>query len=476
MSDENPETVFIEETPAPVDAKVKVDVSGDDMRAAMTFIAPENGGDHISLDMVNAILIEYGVEHGVDWDEIRRMITPPTYGREFTAARGKVPVNGRDSKIQYLIELERSLKPKEREDGTVDYRELGIINPVLKDQALIEKTPATDGEDGYTVRGRELKAVKGKDTPILTGLNTQLTEDHLQLVAAKTGHVEFVNDRVCVYDVFTINCDVSHETGNIKFDGGVVINGNVMKGYTVDVKGNITIKGGSEGANIFAGGNIVINGGVNGGKIKAGGNIRGKFFQMCDVLAGGNVYANAVVNCDIRCGSSLIISGGGRAAFMGGSCMAGESLQTMYIGSPSGKTRVVSRIEVGIDPNVPIRIKAATTELAQTKKNIDELGKIVNFLGQLIEAGRLDEEKKQKYEMAKYTRELQQQCLIELEQELTVLKEKLNESGYGTIIARNGISEGTRFVIGPYHMAIDNSIGGAKLVRGDEGIILLPLH
>jgi len=476
MSDENPEITVNEEAPAPVDAKVIVAVSGDDMQATMTLTAPENGGEHVSEDMINAALNENRIERGVDWTAIRGMISPPVYGSEFVAASGKAPVDGRDGELKYLIELTRSLKPKVLDDGSVDYRELGIVYSVQKDQALIEKIPATDGVDGYTVRGGILKAVNGKDISILAGLNTRITEDRLKLVAVKAGHVEYVNERVCVYDVFNLNSDVSHETGNIKFDGGVLINGNVLKGYTVEVTGNITIKGGCEAANIIAGGNINVGEGVNGGKLTAGGDIKCRYIQMCEARAGRNIYAGTIVNSNVQCGSSVIISGSRRAAFMGGSCMAGESLQTMYIGSPSGKTRVVSRIEVGIDPNVPIRIKEASAELVQIKKTIDDLDKILNFLGQFKETDRFDEGKKQKYDMAEYTKALQQQCLLEVEQEIKILKEKLDESGFGSIVARNGISEGTRFVIGPYSMTIENSIGGAKIVRGDEGILLIPMY
>lgn len=476
MSDENFETEINEEAPDPVNAKVIIAVSGDEMQATMAFIAPENGGEHVSEDTVKTALKEYQIVRGVDWDTIRGMISPPTYNSKFIAAAGKPAVDGRDSELKYLIELKRSLKPKVREDGSFDHHELGIINSVKKDQTLIEKIPATTEVDGYTVRNRTLKAVKGKDTTIFGGQNTQVTEDRLKLIAAKGGHVEYVNERICVYDVFTLKSDVSNETGNIKFDGSVVINGNVLKGFTVEVGENITIKGGCEAANIIAGGNINISEGVNGGKISADGDIKCKFIQMCEVRAGKNIHANAIVNCNVHCGSSVFVSGGTRAAFMGGSCIAGESLQTMYIGSPSGKTRVVSRIEVGTDPNVTIRIKAATTELEQIKKTIDELDKIVNFLGQFIESDRLDDAKRQKYEMARYTKEHQTRHMLEVEHEIRTLKAKLEESGYGSIIARNGISEGTRLVIGPYSMMVDNSMGGAKIVRGEEGIVRLPLY
>ncbi|NLA52478.1 MAG: DUF342 domain-containing protein [Alcaligenaceae bacterium] len=75
---------------------------------------------------------------------------------------------------------------------------------------------------------------------------------------------------VSVVPVLTISGDVDAETGNIRFDGDVVIKGSVREGLKVITGGDVVIGGNCYHATIRAGGNINVCGKVINCKVSAG--------------------------------------------------------------------------------------------------------------------------------------------------------------------------------------------------------------
>ena len=89
--------------------------------------------------------------------------------------------------------------------------------------------------------------------------------------------------------------DVDASTGDIEYDGNVMIPGTVRTGFTVKAKGDIQVNGVVEGATLIAGGNIVIKRGVQGmsrGRLVSGGDICAHFFESANVEAKGDVLAD----------------------------------------------------------------------------------------------------------------------------------------------------------------------------------------
>ena len=300
------------------------------------------------------------------------------------------------------------------------------------------------------------------------GKNTLVTADGLSLVAQKTGHVEFVGGKVVVQDTYTVRGDVSSATGNITFSGNVLIQGSVLAGFTIDAIGNVSVRGACEAATIISGGNVSIGEGMNSGSIRAEGDIKSKYLQNCNVMAGANIYADSVVSCELTCGDSLIISGG-KGSLIGGRCSATNLIECATIGSRN--THVVTWIEVGLDPRVQERLEQAPKEYEQAAHFIASLDNAIGMLSQLEAARRLDAERLQQLQSARYTRELQYNNYLALKEEMNLLQEKARALGYGTIIAKNGIAPGVRIVIGPFQTAITDFEPNTKVSRGEEGIV-----
>lgn len=67
-----------------------------------------------------------------------------------------------------------------------------------------------------------------------------------------SGHVILENDKIFVSNVLEL-VNVDNSTGDIDYEGDVVVKGNVLAGFTVKATGDITVSGIVEGATVIAG-------------------------------------------------------------------------------------------------------------------------------------------------------------------------------------------------------------------------------
>ncbi|MBE1301143.1 MAG: DUF342 domain-containing protein [Alteromonadaceae bacterium] len=181
-------------------------------------------------------------------------------------AKGLPPRHGRGSKKVPLFEniTERFAKPKEINGGKVDMRDFGEIFSVQPGEPVLRFLPPTEGRNGYTVSNRPLLANQGKWGNKTLGPGTVFSDEDENLVLAECeGIPKFDNGKVTVDDVYVSpGCNV--ETGNIDYDGDVLIFGDVTEGMTVDVKGDLTVHGFVESATLKATGSITISMGATG--------------------------------------------------------------------------------------------------------------------------------------------------------------------------------------------------------------------
>ena len=94
--------------------------------------------------------------------------------------------------------------------------------------------------------------------------------------------------------------DVDNTTGDIEYEGNVIVHGNVRAGFTLKASGDITIMGVVEGANVDAGGNLTVNRGIQGmnkAQIHAGGDIVSKFVENATIVCGGNIETDCFGIC-----------------------------------------------------------------------------------------------------------------------------------------------------------------------------------
>jgi uncharacterized protein (DUF342 family) len=272
-------------------------------------------------------------------------------------ARGKAPVTGKDSELNYLFDSKTIHKlGDEDEHGRVDYHETQTFQNVTVGQVIAVKIPAAPGEPGVDVLGRAIPAAPGKDKPIRFGKNVAWADDNLKIIATSGGEPSLVNNLLSVLPVHEVKGDVSLHTGNIRFSGNVVIHGNVESGFKVEADGDITVDGLVDTADIKAGGKLIIHGGVSGmdkSKISSGADFFAKYIEHATINSGGNITVKeSIMHCHVNAGKKITVTGG-KGLIVGGIISAGEEINANTIGS-----RLGTDTELVIGDSLKIQLEA----------------------------------------------------------------------------------------------------------------------
>ncbi|MCR5686214.1 MAG: FapA family protein [Lachnospiraceae bacterium] len=297
---------------------IRIQISEDSMQARLCFSTSpgSDGRAHPELftrPNVDLALAMSGVKAGINTKLIEEMIEKQQYDTYQVVAAGKVPENGVSGSFAFHFNIEHNNKPKILEDGSVDYRSIEGYEPCQKDQLLATYTPATSGHFGYNVKGAVLQNVRGKEQLPLTGKGFYTNEDKTEYYANCDGKVELKNSKeLTVSNVLEIRSDVDLTTGDVEFNGDVIVHGAVISGSTIKVTGNLTIMGNVEGAHIIAVGDITLSSGMQGGGrglVEAKGDVYGKFFEQARLRVGGDLHASSMMNCDCIVEGNMYVTG-----------------------------------------------------------------------------------------------------------------------------------------------------------------------
>jgi uncharacterized protein (DUF342 family) len=150
--------------------------------------------------------------------------------------------------------------------------------------------------------------------------------------------------------------DIRRGRNTVKYEGNVEVVGTVRSGARIEVDGDIGIFGDVEDAEIRASGDVMIDGGFLGtgtGKISCGGGFSARFVQGQRIEAGGDVrVTKGVISSTVYTSGRLLV--GETGAVVGGEIHAYRGAEAGVLGS---KRPVTTRIEVGIDPAISMRIE-----------------------------------------------------------------------------------------------------------------------
>ena len=366
------------------DALLTVELGSQEMEARVVLTPPQPGGSDLSKDVILAYLRNNKVVFGVVEDALQALEDAPRYKEQVVVAQGQRPVNGEDARIQFLFETDRSKLNLEEKNGKVDYKELHLVQNVVEGQALAKKIKAQQGVPGRTVTGKMLPSKNGKDIPLPVGKNVHVSEDGLTIIADVNGEATFINNKINVETVYTINGDVDLKSGNQFFLGTIIVMGNVEDGFSVKATGNIEVRGSVGKAEISAEGDVIVHQGITGkggGSITAGKNVWAKFIENAQIMAGENVIVTtSIINSDVTAEKRIVCSGQKHAAIIGGRYRACEEINAKSIGSPTGGAETI--LEVGSDPKSKAKIDELDIKLKALQKQIDELDKNIYTLNE----------------------------------------------------------------------------------------------
>ncbi|MBQ8039103.1 MAG: DUF342 domain-containing protein [Lachnospiraceae bacterium] len=448
--------------------KCIVTISADKMSATMRFHAPSNDGDTMSGSEILQELKHRGVHFGIKEEVVEQFVEHREYCKDFLVAEGQEPIQGCDASIEYFFSTDIHAKPTLLEDGSVDFFNLNTINHCNKGDLLARLTPAVQGKNGTTVTGENLKPREVRRMMLHYGRNISISEDKNCIYSEVNGHVVLVEEKVFVSDVLELeNVDMS--TGNIEYEGSVLVRGNVCSNFSVISHGNIEVRGIVEGAYLEADGDIIIARGMNGmgkGELKAGGNIVVKFMENVNAEAQGYVSAETILHSHVSAGTDVTVTG--RKGFIaGGRVCATHSINVKTLGSAMGADTIV---EVGVDPGLKNKFQQYQKDVVDARSELDRIeGVIASAKKRLVTHSPINEEQ------AKFiaTSILRKADLI---REITTKETKLEEmqdlmegKKVAQIIVTGEVYPGTKICISEVSMVVKSVCQYCRFVkvRGD---------
>lgn len=460
------------------DEYVKVTVDEEATYALCRFYPPSTGiteGKLLTKDDIMDALVMTGIKYGVDEVRIAQFLKDREYCTDYVMAKATLPIQGRDAEIKYFFNTDLTMKPKTNEDGSVDFHKLDIISHCRKGDLLATLTPADPGKPGIDVYGRVIKPNKVTNKVLRFGNKIRLSEDGLSIYSEVDGHVSLVDGRVFVSDTFEVSADVDASTGDIEYEGNVVVKGNVITGFSVKAKGDIEVYGVVEGAYLEAGGQIILRRGMQGmnkGILKAGGNIISKFIENAEVIAGGYINTDSIMHSKVSAKGDIVVSGK-KGLITGGVVRSGTMISLKTAGSYMGTNTV---LEVGIDPTVMDEFKELEKMIVSLKAERERINQALAVVRKKLQSGagitydKLDQIKK----LTKASIQFNTQ-IAEATQRYDALKFEVEGSASGIIKIQDVAYPGTKIVISNIVYYVRDIIHHTKFIRERADIKLIPL-
>lgn len=298
--------------------------------------------------------------------------TPP-----FKIAKGRPPEMSRNAEVRYHFTTDYLRAGTVKEDGTIDFKERGKIPFVKKDTFLAAKILPVEGTPGLNVLGEEIPVPEPEDMYFEAGSGARISEDGSKIYADTDGqpHLDKLGN-VSVFAELEIKGDVDYNTGNVEFDGNLIVHGAVKEGFSVRAA-SLTCQE-VQAADIILTGDLNCSSGIIDAKlVEVRGNIQAKFINNSTISSFGDMMIQKeIIDSDIRLSGFLDNSGG---SIMSSEISAKGGIKAGNIGTESSRT---STLTVGVDKYVKELVSGIETSQTDSMHVISEITRELTDLNQ----------------------------------------------------------------------------------------------
>ena len=412
------------------------------------------------------------VIYGVDKEAVKKI------GREgkpvirALVAAGMEVVNGRNGYYEYFFDTSEELEPELLKDGTCDLEKMKCLQPVKVGDKIAEYHKATKGTDGYDVFGNYIKAIPGKEIPILKGTGFMIMNDRVSYVATYTGAIRMVEGKVEITRLMVAQ-EVKITDKKIKYDGTVFVVGDVFSGSEIEATGDVIIGGHLESSTVVAGGEVVIKGGVTcpiRGGITAKGDVCAKYFEGA-TISGENISANYFINCKVEA-RGYVKTYGRVGMIYGGTINCIYGIEAASVGNKSGARTIIN---LGVNSGILSKYNNAQKSIVREVEQLETLNTEKERLKEIGAGNRELMQWKVKINAAVASKETR---IRELKAEIASLEEEINKSNGACAVITEMAYANTIFVISGviYRLENDRKTYDKMIFRADakkENIIVL---
>ncbi len=353
----------------PLDDYLELTVKDNRLKA---YISVKNSGsERITKDELLEYLRNKGVSYGiVDDNALQAWLEKGDTGKRFAVAKGKPPRMPENGSVEYFFETEYMQAGKLLEDGTMDFRDRGDVPYVESGTLLTQKKPPVNGVDGINVSGEAIQVEEPYDPIFTAGENTRYSDDELQIFADAAGqpHLDALGN-VSVCDELTITGDVDFETGNITFNGNIVVKGTIKEGFKV--KGTNLTADTIEGAEVELTGDLTVKSGMIDADISAQGNVNVvKYVNNCRISSFGDlVVLKEIIDSKISLSGACSIE---RGVVINSDIAAKTGIKAGQVGTESTDP---PKLRVGVNDHINTLVSRVDGKIREKNQAVDKLHK-----------------------------------------------------------------------------------------------------
>ena len=365
-------------TEADVDSAVQV-VVADDATSAELIILPDAPSDQATVEACCQVLQAAGVELH---DDVRGAVEKlqahnPSGQRRAVVARAQPPQPGQDGRVEWTVSDDPAAVGEDEGDPTTansfSHYERSAFVMVEAGQVIgrvIEPKPSTQGRD---VLGRPIPLDGSPGQPVNLQIDPSIQLDAAgRLVAQITGVLERQGDIATIRHVMCVDGSVDFSTGNIRFNGDVLVRGGICDCFVVKATGQIEVGGLIEAATLESGGDLVARGGFAGrerGTAHIGGDLVARYLDNVHGHVGRDlIVEREVINCDLVVHNGVRIH---RGSIIGGRLVIAGAVEAATLGSAAA---VETQLIIGYVPVLQAKAAQLHRAIATLRCQRDELG------------------------------------------------------------------------------------------------------
>lgn len=433
----------------------------EDKTQAMLLVAPPQGdGNPVRVAAVVHALEEMGVAYGIDEQAIRDAILRATELAtkvQVVAAEGVVPVHGTDAKVNYRLPEQAVLRPLPLlPDGSVDYLQIDQARYIQAGELIATVVPANHGRPGRTVAfpPQTVHQRLGKEANLRAGDNVTASDDNLQFTAERSGYVYLSADKLCVLPTQPV-------TGNLQetqeFTSTLVLNGNLLPGAQVRVRGDVAISGRCEGAVLNARGTCYLQKGAQRSEIAADGNI---------------LLRTSAIDCNLST-RRKVVALSEDVQIAGGRIVAFEGVEAYTIGTPAWAP---IEVVVGVDALGDERLFEIAEEIRRCEDNIQKINAALRPFASVTAEVSSPEKKEAIQRLMAHRRRLEAR-LKDLQYEKRSITIQVNAPIRAEVVVKGEVYPGVKVTIGKHSYLVESEMRAVRFfaARGEARVQVRPL-
>lgn len=323
------------------------------------------------LDVVQAELIRRGITFPIEEPALKALAEAVVSGGDLVDLPiivGRPPRQPQDGSLEWTADYFTSGYVVDPETKRIDFHQKTEDPAVEKGRLLVRVHPPVDGQDGLDVYGLPLKVPRPKAAFIQGGRSVTWDEKEQGFRAGCCGRVRLTGRLLEVDNVYHVKGDVGNDSGNIKHNGQLLIDGNIEPDFRVECTGNIEVRGLIYASEIICGGTLVVRKGINQSPdkpMRVIGDVVAKYIHNASIESSGNIHAETeIFQSQIKTAGEVNCTSG---RIVGGVTMAGGNITVGEVGS---RGNVKTLLIAGLHHEKVSRLQAHTAAITAHKEAI----------------------------------------------------------------------------------------------------------